>query len=60
LVADAEDLARARGNPPHVGGRMTQEFQDEIKSWTKKQTDSPALAPAIRRLVELGLKVKSK
>jgi hypothetical protein len=35
---------------------MTEEFQDEIKAWAKKQTDSPALAPAIRRLVELGLK----
>jgi len=47
LVADAGDLTRL-GATPLVGGRMAQEFQDEIKSWTKKQTGSPALAPAIR------------
>ena len=41
-----------------MGVRMTEEFQDEIRAWAKKQTDSPALAPAIRRLVELGLKAK--
>jgi hypothetical protein len=37
---------------------MTEEFQAEIKSWAKKQPDHPPLAAAIRRLVELGLKVK--
>jgi hypothetical protein len=43
-----------------VGVRMSEEFQDDIRAWAKKQPDEPPLAPAIRRLVELGLKVKAK
>ena len=41
-----------------VGVRMSEEYQDDIRDWAKKQVDKPPLAPAIRRLVELGLKVK--
>jgi len=43
-----------------VGVRMTEDFQEAIKAWAKKQPDSPSLASAIRRLVELGLKVKGR
>jgi hypothetical protein len=50
----------ATGTAPLVGVRMTEEFQAEIKSWAKKQPDHPALAAAIRRLVELGLTVRTK
>jgi hypothetical protein len=49
----------ATGNAPLVGVRMTEDFQAEIKTWAKKQSDDPALATAIRRLVELGLNVKT-
>jgi hypothetical protein len=45
----------ATGKAPLVGVRMPEEFQAEIKAWAKKQQDHPALAPAIRRLVEIGL-----
>jgi DNA-binding XRE family transcriptional regulator len=45
----------ASGITPQVGIRMTQEFQDEIKAWAKKQNDNPSLAAAIRRLVDIGL-----
>ncbi|MGE9009795.1 hypothetical protein ACO2JO_14505 [Leptospira interrogans] len=48
----------ATGNAPLVGVRMTEEFQAEIRAWSKKQPDDPALATAIRRLVELGLKAR--
>jgi hypothetical protein len=48
----------ATGNAPLVGVRMTETLQAEIKEWGKKQSDSPALATAIRRLVEIGLKAK--
>jgi hypothetical protein len=37
---------------------MTLEFQRPIKAWAKSQEDRPSMAEAIRRLVELGLKVK--
>jgi hypothetical protein len=50
----------ATGRAPLVGVRMTEEFQAEIKAWAKKQSDDPALATAIRRLVEIGLKAKGK
>jgi hypothetical protein len=50
----------ATGNAPMVGVRMTDEFQNAIKAWARKQPDDPPLAPAIRRLVELGLKAKGK
>jgi hypothetical protein len=39
---------------------MSEELQDDIRAWAKKQPDIPPLAPAIRRLVELGLKAKGK
>ncbi len=59
------DHRKSRGRPatgtaPLVGVRMTEEFQAEINAWAKKQEDHPALATAIRRLVELGLKVKTR
>ena len=51
----------ATGTAPLVGVRMTEDFQDAIKAWAKKQPDTPPLATAIRRLVELGLlKAKGK
>ena len=43
-----------------VGVRMTVEFQKQIKAWAKSQDVRPTMAEAIRRLVELGLKVKAK
>ena len=49
----------ATGTAPLVGVRMTEEFQAKIKTWSKKEPDRPPLATAIRRLVELGLKVKA-
>jgi hypothetical protein len=48
------------GNAPLVGVRMTIQFQDLIRAWAAKQSDNPAFATAIRRLVELGLKAKGK
>jgi hypothetical protein len=59
------DNRKSRGRPatgtaPLVGVRMTDELQAEIKTWAKKQSDRPALATAIRRLVETGLKAKGK
>ena len=49
----------ATGKAPLVGVRMTEDLQQVIRGWAAKQTDKPALATAIRRLVELGLTVKT-
>jgi hypothetical protein len=57
-INDNRKIGRGRpatGTAPLVGVRMTEELQDEIKIWAKKQEDQPPLATAIRRLVELGL-----
>jgi hypothetical protein len=58
------DNRKSRGRPatgtaPLVGVRMTEQFQAEINAWAKKQEDHPALATAIRRLVEIGLKARA-
>jgi hypothetical protein len=50
----------ATGTAPLVGVRMSDEFQSQIKAWAKKQDDQPALATAIRQLVEIALKTVSK
>ena len=50
----------ATGKAPLVGVRMTEDFQASIRAWAKKQPDEPALAPAIRRLIDIGLTVKQK
>lgn len=43
-----------------VGVRMGEDLQEEIRTWAEKQDDDPPLATAIRQLVEIGLKAKSK
>jgi Bacterial RNA polymerase, alpha chain C terminal domain len=43
------------GITPHVGVRMSEEFQDQIRAWAKRQSHCPSLAAAVRRLVEIGL-----
>jgi hypothetical protein len=43
-----------------AGVRMTEEFQDEIKAWAKKQQDQPALVTAILRMVEIGPRQKKE
>ena len=48
----------ATGTAPLIGVRMTEELQERIRAWAKKQEDEPPLAAAIRRLVEIGLREK--
>jgi hypothetical protein len=40
--------------------RVSSEFYKNIDEWRRKQPDLPSRTAAIRRLVELGLKVKEK
>jgi hypothetical protein len=37
---------------------MTEQLQDDVRAWARKQKDDPPLATAVRRLVEIGLKAK--
>jgi hypothetical protein len=48
------------GITPLIGFRADPSIRDAIGRWAEKQPDKPSLSEAIRRLVELGLKVKAK
>jgi hypothetical protein len=49
----------ATGITPMMGFRADPVIRAEIVRWAEKQPDMPSLSEAIRRLVELGLKVKT-
>jgi hypothetical protein len=43
-----------------IGLRASPELRAEIERWADRQSDTPRLSEAIRRLVELGLKAKGR
>jgi hypothetical protein len=45
---------------PQIGVRVDEEFLKLIDQWRRKQDDVPTRPEAIRRLVELGLTIKTK
>jgi hypothetical protein len=47
------------GITPLMGFRADPVIRASIVRWAQKQPDAPSLSEAIRRLVELGLKVKT-
>jgi predicted transcriptional regulator len=49
----------ATGNAPSRTFRLSDEFMATLDAWAAKQDDQPGRSEAIRRLVELGLTVKS-
>jgi hypothetical protein len=50
----------ATGRDPVTAIRLSPELRATIDNWAKTQEDTPPRSEAIRRLVELGLKAKSK
>ena len=50
----------ATGRDPMMGFRAAPVLRASIVSWAENQPDMPTLSEATRRLVELGLTVKSK
>ena len=48
----------ATGNDPVRAIRLSDEFIAKVDRWASKQDGRPGRSEAIRRLVELGLKVK--
>lgn len=57
-INDNRKIGRGRpptGTAPMVGVRMTEELQDQVRAWARKQESDPPLATAIRQLVEIGL-----
>jgi len=45
---------------PSTTLRLPPTLTEQIAAWAHKQVDAPGHSEAIRRLVELGLKAKSK
>jgi hypothetical protein len=45
---------------PQISVRVDEEFLKLIDEWRRKQDDLPGRPEAIRRLVEIGLKAKTK
>jgi hypothetical protein len=43
-----------------IGFRADSELRGDIEKWAKAQPDKPKLSDAIRRLVEIGLTVKTR
>jgi len=61
------DIPKKKRGPPSQGGRkpaqlvrMDDELTSAIDQWRQQQDNEISRAEAIRRLVELGLKAKSK
>jgi hypothetical protein len=48
------------GTTPLIGFRAEAGTRAAIIKWAESQPDQPTLSEAIRRLVELGLKIKPK
>jgi hypothetical protein len=50
----------ATGRDPVTAIRLSAELRQTVDAWAAKQADEPGRSEAIRRLVELGLTVKTK
>jgi hypothetical protein len=50
----------ATGRDPAHTIRLSDEFVANVDAWAEQQQDRPRLSEAIRRLVEIALKVKTK
>jgi hypothetical protein len=48
----------ATGKDPVRTMRLSDEFMASVDAWAASQDDEPGRSEAIRRLVEIGLKVK--
>jgi hypothetical protein len=48
----------ATGKTPTIALRAGDEFRLAVEKWAAKQSDTPTLSEAIRRLVELGSRRK--
>src|ERR1035437_5682565 len=49
----------ATGKAPSRTFRLSDEFMATLDGWAARQDDAPSRSEAIRRLVELGLEVKT-
>jgi hypothetical protein len=50
----------ATGQDPVTAIRLSPEMRETVDAWAARQPDKPSRSEAIRRLVEMALKAKSK
>jgi hypothetical protein len=50
----------ATGQDPVTAIRLSPQLRESVDAWAARQSDVPGRSEAIRRLVELGLTVKTK
>ena len=50
----------ATGQDPVTAIRLSEEMRAEIDAWAEQQNDEPGRSEAIRRLIEIGLTVKTE
>jgi hypothetical protein len=61
MKAESKKRGRpATGKDPIMGFRASPAMRASVVRWAESQSDAPSLSEAIRRLVELGLKMKAK
>jgi hypothetical protein len=59
-------IPKKRGRPPSGGRdplmalRMPPALRSDLEDWAKRQADKPSRSEALRRLVEMALKIKDK
>jgi hypothetical protein len=50
----------ATGRDPVTAIRLSDALRESIDQWAERQTDKPGRSEAIRRLVEIGLTIRTK
>jgi hypothetical protein len=50
----------ATGQDPVTALRLSVEMKSKVSDWAKRQPDQPSRSEALRRLVEMALKIKDK
>ena len=51
---------KVTGNDPMMGFRTPPALRASIVQWAETQPDNPSLSEAVRRLVEMGLTIRSR
>ena len=66
MAKQEKSVHKKRGRPAGrsygetIPMRLSPALKDEVEAWAKRQVDKPSRSEALRRLVEMALKIKDK
>ena len=66
MAKQEKSVHKKRGRPAGrnygetIPMRLSPTLKDEVEAWAEKQPDTPSRSEALRRLVEMALKIKDK